>query len=140
MTARKRVQVHPVGDSKTKQEFKQDVDVNFIVKKFQMTGSVSHLARAKPQFADVSNAVSLHAAMNMMKEATKGFSDLSSAIRAEAGNSPVRFLEMLESEEGTADLVEAGLQLELPTGEPVPEVEVPVVPAPQTPPAEPEGS
>lgn len=125
-----RTQTVPVGESMTKQEFAQDTDVNFIVRKFQTTGVLTHTSKAKPIYADVSTQSSLHAAMNEMRMAEEGFAALPSEIRDAARNDPAVLLEMLATEDGQAVLVEAGMELQL--GLPDSE-EAPVEPEPVTP-------
>lgn len=137
---RVRVMAEPVGESRTKQEFKQDVDVNFIVKKFQMGSVNTHVNRQKPVYADVSDAVSLHAAMNLFREATEQFEALHSGIRKAADNDPVQLLMMLDDEAGRIELEEAGLEFTVPQAPEETQPEAPEVPAPVTPVAPPEAA
>lgn len=137
---RPRVQMKPVGESMTKQEFATDQDINFIVKKFQKTGVMGGLSHKVPEFADVSNAVTLHEAMSVWDEANAGFASLPSGVRDAAGNDPIQMLEMLDDPDGYAVLVEAGMEMEerpepppktppvVPATEPTPPVVTPAAP------------
>ena len=60
------------GPSRTKQSFKEDCDVNVIVNRFVSGGELTHLNRLAPQYGDVSNAVDLQAALELVEEAWEG--------------------------------------------------------------------
>lgn len=128
--AKERTQVFPVGDSRTKQEFTKDCDINLIVKKYEKSGILSHLNRGKPSYVDNGDSVSLHEAMDKVMEAEGGFANLPAAVRDAANGDPVQLLEMLESEEGARVLEDAGMQLNLPA---IPVERAPESPAPETP-------
>lgn len=98
--------------SRTKQSFKDQCDVNFIVSQFQRTGTITHRAAGRPQYADVSEAGSLLESIEAVEQAASDFLDLPSGVRAAAGNDPVTFLEMTATKGGMDYLVEAGLYQE----------------------------
>lgn len=105
----------PVGEvSRTKQSFRDECDVNLIVKNHGRNGVVSHFNGAEPSFGDYTEAVDLKAAMDRVFEANETFASLPSAVRRVAGESPVEMLAMLQDPDGANDLVDAGLDLELP--------------------------
>lgn len=100
--------------SMTKQSFKNQCDVNFIVEQFDRTGALTHFARGRPEYADVSESADLQTSIEAVKLAGENFAGLPSAVRAAAQNDPVLFLEMSSNQLGMDALVEAGLWGEKP--------------------------
>lgn len=119
------------GPSRTKQDQKEDCDINLIVRRHAQTGFVNHVTRRVPTYGDVSEMVSLQDALEEVRAAQDEFEGLPAAVRAAALNDPVRFLELLASEEGVEVLRDAGLEFREPD-----QVEVPVLsPQADVPPA-----
>lgn len=117
--------------SRTKQSFREEVNINSIVRKYRSGVLVTHLNNKAPMYGDVSHALDLQAALNLVHEAEESFMDLPPEVRKAAQNDPVRLLEMLATEEGTQELVEAGLDGDIPRiGDPEPEVPVEAPEAP----------
>lgn len=98
------------GDpGRTKQAFGSEVNINTIVRKYEQTGMVTHLARGVPRYGDFSAATDLKTALDLAHEAHDQFRKMNPYVRKAADNDPVRFLEMLATEEGTQELLDAGL-------------------------------
>jgi len=116
--------------SRTKQSFRDACDINAIVKKFQTTGHLAHINVRRPSYTDVSNFEDLQASLEAIASAEAGFAALPSFIRAAADNDPLRLVEMLDSEEGIAELEAVGF-----VNEPREDV-VETPPAGETPPPE----
>lgn len=111
--ARIRVQT-PVGDrSRTKQSFKDQCDVNIVVKRYATEGVLSHAMTREPSFGDFTHAEDLHAALTRVRDAQTEFDSLSSDVRKAADNDPVQLLHMLADEDGAKILQEAGMELGL---------------------------
>jgi hypothetical protein len=125
------------GPSVTKQSFKEDCDVNVIVNRFMSGGELTHLSRVAPQYGDVSGAVDLQAALELVEDAWEEFEQLPARVRSACDNSPVNFEYMVSSEEGRAELARLGMPgfrveppptpSEPPTENPVVEGQLPVV-------------
>lgn len=125
----------PVGEfSRTKQAFKDESDINLIVKGHAQSGIVPNFNKKDPSFGDFSEGVDLFTAMNRVREANEEFATLPAAARAAAQNDPVVMLNMLQNEQGANDLVDAGLDYDLPQ-EWVREVVEPTEPPVVVPPA-----
>jgi len=127
------------GVSRTKQSFKDDCDINVITAQYVRTGLLSHVNRQVPIYGDFSQATDLHTSKLLVQRADEEFMELDAHIRAVAENDPVKFLELLASEEGARELQAAGLELAIPevvaedVKEPVakePEVKEPVAKEP----------
>ena len=47
---REAVQVHSVGETRTKQSFKKECDINVIMAKYQKTGAITHFSNHQQQY------------------------------------------------------------------------------------------
>lgn len=83
-------------ESRTKQSFADDSDVNNIMRKYMATGQVSHLNNSEPNYG-FAPSIDFKEAMDTVKTAQEGFYNLPAEIREKFGSDPVRFLEALES-------------------------------------------
>lgn len=106
--------VHPAkgGPTRTKQSEANDVNVNEIIKRHRRTGVVTHWSGRMPMYGDFSAQVTLQDSLNLVLEAQESFMSLPAEVRRAAKNDPVELLRMLATEEGSADLVAAGLEVE----------------------------
>lgn len=115
----------------TKQSFRDECDINRIVKQYQMTGVVSHLNRAQARYMDVSGVTDYADALLMVESVREMFMELPAKARKVFGHDPAKFLDAAHDLEKRELLVEAGL---LPPPEPVKasktEPEVPARPEP----------
>jgi len=100
------------GETRTRQSEAGETDVNRIVARHQKTGVVTHLTNKPPMYGDLSLADDLKTALDLTFLAEEGFRSLPASVRKAADNDPRRMLEMLADPDLSADLVEAGLELE----------------------------
>lgn len=77
----------------TKQEFKDECDINNIVKKFERDQLVDHVMAVQGRYGDFGEAGTFHEAMNTVRDAQEMFESVPAAIRAEFGNDPGAFLD-----------------------------------------------
>lgn len=99
------------GVSRTKQSFKDECDINAIVRRFVKTGDVSVLqVRARgAMYGDVSDVGDLQRAYSLVDAAREGFSALPAKVRERFKNSPVELLEFLLDRENFREAVDLGL-------------------------------
>ena len=77
----------------TKQEFKEECNVNKIVANFLRTGNMELINKSKGQFLDLTQLpVSFHEALNLVSDATQAFMLLPSELREKYGNDVSSFL------------------------------------------------
>lgn len=89
-----RVPVIFKNPSRTKQEFKEQCDVNRIVENFTRTGQLTNYQEAQAKFLDLASLpVSYHDALNLVLSARDAFAELPAAARAEYGNDVNIFLQ-----------------------------------------------
>lgn len=115
---------------KTQQHFKDECDVNNIVKRFAQSGVVDHLASGSPRYGYCSSQ-SFTEAQFLVAEVRSNFERLPSATRAHFNNDAAEYIAAHDDEERRDELVTLGLAEPLP--EPPPEPEE----IPEPPPAEP---
>jgi len=119
----------------TEQSHKNDVDINYIVKKhgIDMIQQTALLKSAEYQFDDVPGN-DFQEAMLLVTKAQQTFDDLPSDIRKKFDNEPAKFLDFVQDPKNTDQMVEMGLAQRIPTPQPV---QVTITPAPADPPADP---
>lgn len=81
------------GPGRTKQEFKEECDVNNIVRRHTRDGFLSHVAKGVPRFLDVSEVGDFRTAVDQVRAATEFFEGLPAKLRARFGNDPVKFID-----------------------------------------------
>jgi len=101
--------VQPIGSepSKTKQEFKDDCDINRILAKYQRTGALSHYAKYAATYGDFSSC-DYQTAQNTILRAEKMFAELPSSIRNLVAT-PNGFLDFVQNPANAEKMRELGL-------------------------------
>lgn len=81
------------GPGKTRQEFKDECDINNIVRRYARDQFVSHVNKGVPAFVDVSEVGDFRAAIDQVRSATEFFGKLPAKVRAKFSNDPARFID-----------------------------------------------
>ncbi len=79
------------GKGRTKQSFKNQTDINKILKRAQKTGTLSHLAKYQGAYGDFASFDFMEA-QNQIARGNTIFAELPSEIRNEFDQSPAKFL------------------------------------------------
>jgi len=97
--------------SMTKQSFKEECDINNIVRRFEATGVVDHINQAHAQglFTDLPDALDLQAGLNMIKQAEGAFMALPASLRARFENDPVQFVDFMDNPANQEEMIKLGL-------------------------------
>lgn len=117
--------------SRTQQHFKDECDVNYIMRKYQATGVLvdPSLQKRKPSYADLTTIPDYVEAQQAMIKAGEMFNALPSKIRKEFHNDAYRFVDFCSNPENRDKLIELGIiekpPYVPPKPEPVPEGEEP---------------
>jgi len=115
----------------TKQSFKDDADINFILRDYSRSGVVRHLNEARARYADVSDAMDYSDALMVVKSAEAEFFSLPVKVRKVFRNSPAAFLDAAHDPAKRELLERAGLiPPELPRDRVNPVPEAPAPPEP----------
>lgn len=103
--------------SRTKQSFKEECDINNVMKKFERTGILPDLIKSNPQYGDFSDPLDFQESSNIVAHANEQFAALSAKIRDRFGNSPQAFLEFATNPENEREMVRLGLATRRPVEE-----------------------
>lgn len=97
--------------SLTKQSFKDECDINNIIKAFSVTGQVQHInARASQgTYADLPGEIDFQQSLNTIKEAQNAFASLPSKVRDRFGNDPAQFLAFMSDPANQDEMIKLGL-------------------------------
>lgn len=127
ITPRVRVFSDVSGKSMTKQSFKDECDINVIMKRYQDNGVMPFAEAREPRFVDAT-AADFQEAMFMVADARSAFMDMPSGLRARFKNDPAELLAFLEDDRNREEAISLGLVR--PQEAPEPPVEVRVIPDP----------
>lgn len=92
----------------TQQSFKEESDINEIVRRFGLTGQMPADFRA-PQSGDFTGIYDFQSAMNAVRQAQESFDSLPANIRAKFDNNPQKMMDFLLDEKNVAEARELGL-------------------------------
>ena len=120
------------GPSLAQQEFKDECDINKIMKKYREQGVLTHRNNYEGRYDSYIDAPDFHTAMNAIADATSMFMDLPAEIRSKYGNDPAAFLEAAQDPDRQDELRELGL-IKPDVAEPPPADPATNPPAEQTP-------
>lgn len=111
ISGRVRVQTVKSPDAKirTQQQFKEQCDVNQIMKKYRATGEITHLARKEGVFADFSQIPNLHEAFHSVSMARDAMQALPALIRLRFENDPSQLLAFMQDSNNYDEGVKLGL-------------------------------
>jgi len=106
---------------RTKQQFKDECDVNLLMARYLKTGILDGSDPSSARYMDVSAPFSFHEAMNFVAEAQGQFYDLPATIRTRFGNDPGELLAFLDNPYNRQEAIALGLVRD-------PNVQAPTVP------------
>jgi len=95
---------------RTKQAFKEQCDVNNIIKRYQNTGTITHIAKSQGMYTDLPNSTSYFEAMNQVLAARDAFDTLPSQVRKEFGHKPEALLDFLADPKNDEQAIAWGLR------------------------------
>lgn len=93
----------------TQQHFKEECDVNNILKRYVITGVCDHINERQPIFADVSNVGDFMQAQNMILQANEDFMSLPSNVRKRFNNDPALLIDFLNDPASREEAISLGL-------------------------------
>jgi len=133
------VRVRPVVDCsrdvpRTKQSFREEVDINVIMRKYVKTGRLDpgQVVTRQGAFGDFTGIDDFLVCQNKVLEAKRAFDDLPPKVRSRFRNRPADLIGFLEDPENDEEAISLGLRAK-------PEVEPVTAPStPEVAPAEPE--
>lgn len=106
---RRRVRFFTEGPSRTKQSMKAECDINGIMKRYEKTGVVTHLAQRQGYFADVSEVPDFDLALETVRKAEDMFMSLPAKIRKEFGNDAAAYVQFCSDPANHDRMVDLGI-------------------------------
>lgn len=97
------------GESRTKQSFRDETDINRIMAQWKRTGQIEHLAKSEPRYGDFNNSVDYQTAVNQVLEADEAFMALPAEIRDRFQNAPGQLLDFVGDPANQDEAVALGL-------------------------------
>lgn len=94
--------------TRTKQSFKEEADINTIVKRFKITGRLPENVRM-PVNADYDQIYDFQSAMNVIRQGEESFAAMPANIRARFMNDPARFVEFCLDDNNRPEAEKMGL-------------------------------
>ena len=101
--------------SLTQQHFKDETDINNILRQFNVTGMLPE-SPLSPRYGDFTGIVDYHSALNAVIAAEDDFMTLPAHIRARFENDPAQLIDFLGDENNRSEAEKLGL-LEVPKAE-----------------------
>lgn len=104
-----KIQIHFTGPGRTKQSFKNECDINTIMRRYQSTGVLPNmLNQGNAQYLDVTG-LDYQEMMQTVSGANSLFQELPSSIRSRFKNDPAAFLDFTNDPNNRLELAEMGL-------------------------------
>lgn len=100
--------LHCEDASLTQQHFKDETDINNILKQFNITGLLP-TSPISPCYGDFSGITDYHSAINAVMAAEEEFDALPAQIRARFDNEPANLIDFLSDENNRAEAIKLGL-------------------------------
>lgn len=109
--------VHEVSDgltcftpSRTQQQFKEECDVNNILRNYVNTGVLNHVSSVAPEFGDFSNVPADYGeALALIEKSNEEFMKFPSEVRERFDNKPVNLIKFLQDENNREEAEKLGL-------------------------------
>jgi len=98
----------PANSPYTKQEFKNECDINVLMSKYQNSGELPVLNQMAPQYLDVTG-LEYQESMNFIAGAKSLFQEMPSSIRNRFENNPALFLDFCSAEKNRPEMAQMGL-------------------------------
>ncbi|AXH77383.1 MAG: internal scaffolding protein [Microviridae sp.] len=98
----------PLNSPFTKQEFRDECDINTLMSKYMATGELPNLNERAPQYLDAT-AFDYQSSMQQIASAHSLFNELPSQLRLQFDNDPGSFLDFCSHEENRDELKKMGL-------------------------------
>ncbi|WNK12440.1 MAG: internal scaffolding protein [Microvirus sp.] len=101
------VRISFTGPGRTKQEFKDECDINVLMAKYLRTGQMDHVNTLLPQFEDVTD-IDFQSAQNLIADAMSLFEGIPSAIRNRFDNQPGKLLDWVHDPKNAKEASDLG--------------------------------
>lgn len=100
--------LHCEDASRAQQQFKDETDINNILRQFNVTGLLPE-SPLSPRYGDFTGIVDYQSALNAVIAAEDGFMSLPAEIRASFGNDPEQLINFLDNPDNKDQAIKLGL-------------------------------
>jgi len=100
--------LHCEDASLTQQHFKDECDINNILRQFNVTGLLPESALS-PRYGDFTGISDYHSALNQVIAAENEFMALPAQIRSRFDNDPAKLIDFLDNSENLDEAIKLGL-------------------------------
>lgn len=97
-------------ETKTQQQFRDEVDINTIVERFNATGEMPPTTQF-PTETEFAEAFDFQKSMNVIVQARQSFMELPAKVRARFQNDPQQFMEFIHDGENIDEAIKLGLAI-----------------------------
>lgn len=94
---------------RAKQAFKNECDINNVIKRYDKTGLITHVNNMKAHYGDYTEVNEYQDSLNIVIKAQADFDALPSELRKKFGNDPGNFVEFVTNPENNEEMVKLGL-------------------------------
>lgn len=98
------------GESRTKQADAEACDINNIMKRYEKTGVLEHIAKNPGRYEHLPGGLDYQLALNLAIGAKEAFDALPGILRAKFGNDAETFLDFMDDPENEKEIIELGLR------------------------------
>ncbi len=105
---KKKFQVFTGNKTNVQQHFKEETNINTIVRKFSQGINPAN-AGSTPMYMDLSEVPEYHQALSQVTETNQKFAKLPAKIRKEFNNSPSQFVDFCQDDKNKPRAIELGL-------------------------------
>ena len=95
--------------SLAKQSFKEECNINTIMRKYEKSGLIDHLNTHQGEYGNFIGFENYHTSLNQILEANEAFSTIPAKIRYQFNNDPEAFLQFAQNPENLDQMIEMGL-------------------------------
>lgn len=95
--------------SMTQQQFKDESDINNVIRKYDKTGLITHVSAIQAHYGDFTEVNEYQEALNIVMKAQNDFASLPAKIRNRFHNDPGEFVEFITNPDNLDEMVELGL-------------------------------
>ena len=106
---RNAVKMDVVGESLTQQHFKDETDIQKIIRQHDKTGLIRHVQRGVAQYGDYSEINEYREALDVVMAADASFAALPASVRRQFNNDAGEFFEFATDPSNADAMVEMGL-------------------------------
>jgi hypothetical protein len=116
-TKTKRCFFETTGESMTQQHFKEESEINNIIKKHDKNGIIESVARGNARYGDFSLVQDYKSSLDTIRDANDNFMEIPSEIRKQFNNNAGEFFNFVQDPNNQSELIKMGLATAIKTPE-----------------------